>query len=251
MKATRYENTFPDMFLRAISEPSIRTKERLKDELPRLRRCTTGDIRKQVHWSDRSRVILVPCRQDYSKNGFVHDIWYENCDYDLFKLSARDEVVSLMQLKNLDLSSAMSELYQPKDKKNNLSEQDNQKQNDGNSEKLSVSNEFGESEFNENFNLSDMNISSTTCNYDLPSDFSIRSSTPKPVGILSRRSYSRQGSKESVESQSSNNSSDKKSINFLEIQSEKGQQEKGQLKQIKKGSAVTKAIHPLGLLVND
>lgn len=253
MKATRYETSMPDYYSRTISEPNIRNKENIMKEIPRMRRCTTGDIRKHVHWSDRSRVILVPCRQDYSRNGFVHDMWWERNDYDLFKSSAQDEVISVMQSKNIDLSTAISELYQPSEE---LEQEENQEQIQDNEQ---IFDEFREvttnnesSELNENLVSSDLNIS-----YQSPKsteDFLIRSETPKPSpsrALLQSpsRSYSRQGSRESVDSQTSTNSGERRTINFFEIRSEKGLHDNGQAIQVKKDST-KKFIHPLAYMAD-
>lgn len=122
MKASRYEGTtgefgsfegsdFP--YSRATSEPTIHTSDRII-KVPRIRRNTTGDITDhRVHWSDKSKVILVPSRQDYSNRGFKEDLWWEPKDYDEFKVSAKEEVLNEMHTRDVDFVTAMTDLYQP------------------------------------------------------------------------------------------------------------------------------------------
>jgi hypothetical protein len=100
---------------RAASEPMIRTGDRVS--IPRMRRSSTGDLSKHVHWSERSRVILVPARQDYWSRGVASDLWWEGKDYESFKLSAIAEVLQVMASKHLAVAAAMTDLYQPEPKK--------------------------------------------------------------------------------------------------------------------------------------
>jgi hypothetical protein len=116
LRATRYDgqrggNTFDILSPRAVSEPTIR-KQDSRMMTPRIKRSNT-EIGHHVHWSDKSRVILVPSRQDYRSRGFDHDLWWDQRDYEQFKVSAKDEVIRAMESQHLDLFSAISNLYQP------------------------------------------------------------------------------------------------------------------------------------------
>jgi hypothetical protein len=128
LKATRFDQPTIlglDLFLssRAASEPTIRSGD---VERPRMRRSSTGDLSKHVHWGERSRVILVPTREDYWSRGVGHDLWWERNDYESFKQSAKAEVLQVMASKNITVADAMSDLYQqPADSKEAIKSADN------------------------------------------------------------------------------------------------------------------------------
>lgn len=51
---------------------------------------------KVVSFSEKSKVVLIPCRGEYEKHGLLSEIWWEPDDYAYFKASAHLEVMDLL-----------------------------------------------------------------------------------------------------------------------------------------------------------
>mmetsp|Transcript_14467 Transcript_14467/g.21754 ORF Transcript_14467/g.21754 Transcript_14467/m.21754 type:complete len:228 (+) Transcript_14467:280-963(+) len=112
-----------DKFLRRSSAPSIGSKK-IPNCCPRRR--TTGDLsnasiqedngKPHVHFSEVSRVVLVPSRKDYYSRGLDKDLWWSSGDYTQFKSSAKEEVQQLLkqsEFSDYGVKSAIHALYQP------------------------------------------------------------------------------------------------------------------------------------------
>jgi len=69
--------------------------------------------RKSVKFSDKTKVVLVPCRDEYKNHNLNSLIWWERSDYDFFKTSAKMEVVELLEKYSGNLQHTLAALYQP------------------------------------------------------------------------------------------------------------------------------------------
>ena len=68
---------------------------------------------RSVRFQTSVRVILIPSRPEYIAAGLLSVLWWEKSDFPLFKTSAVSEVITLMQLKNINnCKDAMKMLYQ-------------------------------------------------------------------------------------------------------------------------------------------
>eukprot|EP00603_Paraphysomonas_imperforata_P007730 CAMPEP_0114440168 /NCGR_PEP_ID=MMETSP0103-20121206/15618_1 /TAXON_ID=37642 ORGANISM="Paraphysomonas imperforata, Strain PA2" /NCGR_SAMPLE_ID=MMETSP0103 /ASSEMBLY_ACC=CAM_ASM_000201 /LENGTH=161 /DNA_ID=CAMNT_0001611039 /DNA_START=71 /DNA_END=556 /DNA_ORIENTATION=- len=68
---------------------------------------------KTVSFNIRSKVVLIPTRQEYQKHDLASDMWWHREDYSCFKAMARLEVLDILHKHNGDLRRAMAELFQP------------------------------------------------------------------------------------------------------------------------------------------
>jgi hypothetical protein len=250
MRATRYDGrdgTLDILSPRAVSEPTLRPQVN-ESMMTRMRRSNTEIGNHHVHWSDKSRVILVPSRQDYQSRGFQHDLWWEQKDYEHFKVSAKDEVLRAMESQNLDLFSAMCKLYQPNcdsGEGSGSDVDDNGTDDDGTEGSIRSASSLSLDNFDANAKTS-------------PAVALMKESLPSCTPS-SRENLSRKASWGSVDSQSSGQSSERRAINFLEIRPERGPErgsEAGRMHHHRHtsasaegtGGARTRPIHPLALM---
>lgn len=197
-----------------------------------------------VHWSDKLRVILVPCRQDYRNRGIEHDLWWDQKDYEQFKLAAKDEVLRAMESQHLDLFSAMFNLYQSD---SDIAHEDREDGEDG-----SGSDDGTEGSIRFAGSL----LSLDTCDLKTSSEGTSMKESLLPFSSPSRENLSRKASwgsgTGSVDSQSSGSQSpEKRSINFLEIRPEKGIKKEHRHREANAERAKGKSkkpIHPLALM---
>lgn len=59
-------------------------------------------------------VIFIPSLNDYRKMDLIHEIWWNDIDYYVFKNSAKEEVFEFMKInKCVYVNEALRVLYQP------------------------------------------------------------------------------------------------------------------------------------------
>mmetsp|Transcript_4719 Transcript_4719/g.4765 ORF Transcript_4719/g.4765 Transcript_4719/m.4765 type:complete len:193 (+) Transcript_4719:64-642(+) len=106
---------------------------------------------KKVRFSDTSRVILVPCLNEYRSHGLHNELWWENNDYCSFKHSASVEFYEMLSKFEGDVKEVLKRLYQhnhennEESKDNNQNNQNNNKDNENNnisSSPLSISSDL-------------------------------------------------------------------------------------------------------------
>lgn len=68
-----------------------------------------------VEFHNSLRVVLVPSRGEYKKAGLNPTLWWGPDDYFGFQQSANSELMLLSRFENIDIKTARSRLYQPRD----------------------------------------------------------------------------------------------------------------------------------------
>jgi hypothetical protein len=107
---------------RSLSEPTV---SRLMN-ISKLSHCaTTGNLlsregmmpiqKRKVRFQSQVRVVLIPCRTEYSAADLAQFLWWEEADFAFFKNSAINELKELMRFRNerLTTKEAIKILYQP------------------------------------------------------------------------------------------------------------------------------------------
>lgn len=86
---------------RSTSLPNFSTHTKMFTPLDKSapRHRTMDDLSRKdriVKFSENSKVVLIPCREEYASHGLAGEIWWEANDYAFFKASARLEVMDLL-----------------------------------------------------------------------------------------------------------------------------------------------------------
>ena len=247
MRATRYDTSRGNEYFtffspRAVSEPTMTTKLDHGPLMTRMRRSKTEVEEHHVHWSDKLRVILVPCRQDYRNRGFERDLWWDQKDYEQFKLAAKDEVLRAMESQHLDLFSAMFSLYQSDSDFGPEDREDGSGSDDGTEGSIRSAGSL--------LSLDNCDLKSSSEGASMKESLLLPSSSPSRENLSRKASWG--SGTGSVDSQGSGSQSpEKRSINFLELRPEKGIEKEHRHHAVNAERAKGKSkkpIHPLALM---
>ena len=72
-----------------------------------------SNIYKKVTFSNQINAILVPTKNEFIKAGLYNYIWWNSSDYKCFERDAVHDIRDYVYIKNVDILTAINELYQP------------------------------------------------------------------------------------------------------------------------------------------
>jgi hypothetical protein len=100
---------------RAISEPILNTcplpSSTLVERAQSSNDLANPKAKKHVQFSGKTKVVLIPCLNDYRSHQLHQELWWEDDDYLQFKHSAKQEISHFLE-KGGDLKNMLTQLYQ-------------------------------------------------------------------------------------------------------------------------------------------
>lgn len=104
-------NNLKDIRSKSTNDLIEKEKEKIEEEEEEKDFHSTKK-QKQVRFSETSRVVLVPCLNEYRSHGLHSHLWWENQDYNQFKSSAKLEISEMLLKYGGEVKDILKYLYQ-------------------------------------------------------------------------------------------------------------------------------------------